>query len=436
MKQALTSLVGGALEPCTGQRWVPPARPAPLEPRPGAPLPGRPNFVLVRPLSTGQIWLARNVSTQEERLFRLGLDYGQLSELPQDWDPHPCLRAGIVALNRFVPVHGTRNTPVFLETAHFGDDPAGIRPSQLPRWRPAGRVRESAPDPSPPAPADEAGRPHAGWPSGQAAAASPAAGAIQPACGSERLALSSQAPGIDDAPVTADGPGRGAHDSCKGREPASDHSASPDLPSPGRVGSAQGRAPYATGLELQEAIAKLTPAELLRLQSFAKVFARGTPFGSAQDLMCDVMGGAFVAAHGGGGRRWRKDVDFVAYLHMTMKGVGSDSRRSARRLGRRLLPLSDSRQLAAQEGILAEELAEEEARIRQASAARHLEQVMNHFKDDEQVGWLIRGAAQALTASTVQKLSGMSKTAYATARRRLRRGLEKLRPRMSALLEA
>jgi DNA-directed RNA polymerase specialized sigma24 family protein len=179
--------------------------------------------------------------------------------------------------------------------------------------------------------------------------------------------------------------------------------------------------PYATVSDVRDALQALTDADHCRLLSAARQWIAGTSFASAQDLVYDVLATAFEAAHDGPGRRWRTDVKFMAYLWMTMKGVASDSRRSARRWVRclRQPDLADSLQPAARvpEQILVQE-----------EESRHMENVWNYFRDDKQVCWVITGIREGLPARSIQQQSGMSSTEYDSAHRRWRRGLEKLAP--------
>jgi DNA-directed RNA polymerase specialized sigma24 family protein len=178
-------------------------------------------------------------------------------------------------------------------------------------------------------------------------------------------------------------------------------------------------ASYATLSDVRVAVGGLTDADYGRLLSAARYWIAGTSFVSAQDLLHDVLAAAFEAANDGPGRRWRTDVTFMAYLWMTAKGVASDSRRSARRWLRciRRPELADSLQPAppGPEQILVQE-----------DERRQLQRVRDHFKDDAQVGWIIRGILEELPARTIMEKSGMSSTDYESAHRRWRRGLERL----------
>jgi DNA-directed RNA polymerase specialized sigma24 family protein len=184
--------------------------------------------------------------------------------------------------------------------------------------------------------------------------------------------------------------------------------------------------------EVLEAIRGLGDADYIRLRHCARAVLRGTAFSSAEDLLVHVLGTAYLAAHqrGGEGRRWTRDVNFMAYLVMTLRGVASDSRRSARRrreIGSGHGPdLANSLQFAApppEQALLEEEDCQFAARRSVA-----LDQVAAHFKDDEQVRWVIHGIKDGRPARQIQKESGMTKIQYDSAQRRWRRGLDDLFP--------
>lgn len=187
---------------------------------------------------------------------------------------------------------------------------------------------------------------------------------------------------------------------------------------------------YASADEVRQAIDGLTPVDFHRLLKAAQIYMGGTPYSTAKDLLVDVLGTALDAACGGRGRRWPAGVAFTAYVSMTMRGVASDLRRDASRrrarFARELNELFDS--LHSSTSPIEEALAIEEDRCREDQDSEHLEKVRDHFRDDEEVRWVMKSIMEGVPAREILKQSGMTNTQYETARRRWRRGLAHLFP--------
>jgi len=187
---------------------------------------------------------------------------------------------------------------------------------------------------------------------------------------------------------------------------------------------------YASADEVRQAIDRLTPVDFHRLLKAAQIYMGGTPYATAKDLLVDVLATAFDAASGGKGRRWPAGVAFTAYISMTMRGVASDLRREASRrratVARGFNALFDS--LHSSTPPIEEALATEEDRPQEDKDSEHLEMVRDHFRDDEEVRWVMKGIMEGVPAREILKQSGMTNTQYETARRRWRRGLAHLFP--------
>ena len=199
----------------------------------------------------------------------------------------------------------------------------------------------------------------------------------------------------------------------------------------------------ATLEELADALRALTGDELRRLRRRGDQLAFGTRYACGLELLGETVLRALVGASGSPreslkGRVWRRDVDFAAFLMMTMKGLASDSRGS--------LPVRVERQMEALTGDDGEDSAamrrpglchasveqtllereEAEAHLRRVDAdARLIEQ---HFEDDVEVRAILEGEKADWSPGRVRAEHGMSQRAYDTARTRLRRGIDKLMP--------
>jgi DNA-directed RNA polymerase specialized sigma24 family protein len=188
---------------------------------------------------------------------------------------------------------------------------------------------------------------------------------------------------------------------------------------------------YPTAHEVRLAIECLTPADYIRLRMAARIYLGGSAYAEPRELVVDALATAYMAAAGAGGRRWKRGVDFMAYLVMTIRGLASDSRRSAdRRWTSRgsWEPAPPDSAALAMRSPEQERLADEERGGHEEQNDANLELVMNHFKNDPEVCWIIKGIMDGIPASRIQKQSGMTSTQYDSAQRRWRRGLDRLFP--------
>ena len=188
--------------------------------------------------------------------------------------------------------------------------------------------------------------------------------------------------------------------------------------------------------DIRHAIEALSVADRTRLKAAARTCLPGSEYKGLEDLLNEAVLRTLRAAQGEDGRRWRKDVEFLAHVIMTMKGLADDSRKS--------VYVKKTKAAAAADGRLAEEalgaqghahpdfvtqVVDAEERAEAADQAKaDLEKIDAHFADDPEVQWLLMGHKDNLSAADVRELSGMDPVTYATARRRFRRGLNKLFP--------
>ena len=122
----------------------------------------------------------------------------------------------------------------------------------------------------------------------------------------------------------------------------------------------------------------------------------------------------------------------------TIQGIANDSRESAgQRVTDRIEELATEavsvEQVLAQSehyhpDIVTQALELEEANEREEQVKAIVGKIDDNFAEDEEVNWILMGIKDDLPASEVRELSGMTQTQYDTARRRFRRGLDKLFP--------
>ncbi len=195
---------------------------------------------------------------------------------------------------------------------------------------------------------------------------------------------------------------------------------------------------YAKAEEICAAIEALTEEELLRIKSAAKYALFGTEYTDPLELLDEAVVRALEGADGGTGRHWPKTVHFVAFLIMTIHSIADASSSSVVQKRTDHLELmagesGDPNWALAHEGYFncdAEEQAIEieENQSRRDRAKVDADLIEAHFAGDDEIQYLIMGDKDDMKAQEIREISGMSQKSYDTARRRFRRGLDKLMP--------
>lgn len=190
--------------------------------------------------------------------------------------------------------------------------------------------------------------------------------------------------------------------------------------------------------DVRQAYEALTNDELFRLHKLARIFLAGTEYADPQELLNETLVRTLRAANGEKGRHWPKSVPFMAFLVQTMQGLADDSLNSSYVKQTQEMEALATEALTAEEALGAKghahpdvvrlaveagERADDQDRAKQDTA-----RIDAYFAGDDEVGWLVMGHKDGLKAAEIRELSGMSQTQYETARRRFRRGLEKLFP--------
>lgn len=195
---------------------------------------------------------------------------------------------------------------------------------------------------------------------------------------------------------------------------------------------------YATAEEICEAVERLTEAELGRIHRAAQYALFGTEYTSPLELLGEAVQRTLEGVGVKEGRHWPKKVHFVAYIIMTMQSIADGSSSSITQSRTTYLETmagrdGDAELALAQEGFSSPDVVEqalevEEKNERQARAAADAALIEAHFASDEEIQFLIMGDKDGMKASEIRAVSGMDQTAYDTARRRFRRGLNTLMP--------
>lgn len=195
---------------------------------------------------------------------------------------------------------------------------------------------------------------------------------------------------------------------------------------------------HASPDELREAIERLTSEELYRLKKAAGYYLYGSEYQSSTELLNEAIVRAMSASVGGQGRTWKRSVNFMAFLVMCMRGIANDSAKSTAQtctthiecLATEALTCEDVLGAQGHSHLGVEDCAieAEEVRSRQMAAKVDLDTIDRQFEGDEKVSWIIMGYKDELTAEEIRTMAGMSAIEYDTAKRRFRRGLDKIFP--------
>jgi len=195
---------------------------------------------------------------------------------------------------------------------------------------------------------------------------------------------------------------------------------------------------YATAEEISEAIESLTEAELGRIHRAAQYALFGTEYTDPLELLGEAVQRTLEGVGMKGGRHWPREVHFVAYIIRTMQSIADGSSSSIPQSRTAYLETmagcdGDAELALAQEGFSSPDVVEqalevEETNERQARAAADASLIEDHFANDEEIQFLIMGDKDGMKPDEIRAASGMTQTAYNTARRRFRRGLNTLMP--------
>ena len=195
---------------------------------------------------------------------------------------------------------------------------------------------------------------------------------------------------------------------------------------------------YATAEEIGEAVENLTEAELGRIHRAAQYALFGTEYTDPLELLGEAVQRTLEGVGVTEGRHWPKGVHFVAYIIRTMQSIADGSSESITQSRTAHLETmagrnGDADLALAQEGFASPDVVEqaveiEETEERQACAAADSALIEAYFANDDEIQFLIMGDKEDMKPQDLRAISGMDQTAYDTARRRFRRGLNTLMP--------
>lgn len=199
----------------------------------------------------------------------------------------------------------------------------------------------------------------------------------------------------------------------------------------------------ATVDELIEALRRLTVDERLRLYRLGDVMALGSEFASGRELFSEAVKRALIGTSGERedgerGRPWPKTVDLVAFLMECMRSIANGSQNSVKqKVDRRAEALAtedgvDNPHLSERERhypSVEEELIERQEReARQAAAEADVAAIRGLFAQGDVVHEIMDGEEIGMTPDEIRQATGMTATAYASGRKKLRRTVDKHYP--------
>ena len=194
----------------------------------------------------------------------------------------------------------------------------------------------------------------------------------------------------------------------------------------------------ATPEDVRQAIDALSKEELYRIRKAAVYCLLGTEYQEPQEIINEAIVRTMKAASGEKGRHWPKSVPFIAYMIRTIQGLANDSQESSVQTRTDYMEAMATETASAEDvlgrfehhhiDVLTQALELEETSERQDRAKEIVSKIDAYFAGGSEVTWVIMGHKDDLSAAEIRELSGMTQTQYETARKRFRRGLDKLFP--------
>jgi DNA-directed RNA polymerase specialized sigma24 family protein len=171
---------------------------------------------------------------------------------------------------------------------------------------------------------------------------------------------------------------------------------------------------------IQEVLAALSDADLLRLRRFAQLRARSVPSMEWQDLLQEAIARALD-----GRRLWPASVDFVVFMRQTIRSIANNRMRQEARQGTHVEFEDESSVDGDSHGSTQPE--------RDTANASLLEQIQALFAADPEVLAILSGIANGESPDEIQRRVRITATQYASAQKRIRRGLARAFPDVGTL---
>jgi DNA-directed RNA polymerase specialized sigma24 family protein len=183
--------------------------------------------------------------------------------------------------------------------------------------------------------------------------------------------------------------------------------------------------PLATSDEVAEALGALSKSDIARLNAIARFRARSAPGLDWRDLLHEAIERALD-----GTRKWPRNLPLLFFLREVMRSLASEHLRKVVQgpiCSEADLPIGNS------ESPLLTAASEEANPEREAVARNMISSIMKIFAEDSEVLAVIDGIALGLSPGEIQTGSNMTAIEYASAQRRIRRGLARAFPEGSEI---
>ena len=174
---------------------------------------------------------------------------------------------------------------------------------------------------------------------------------------------------------------------------------------------------FADADEGARALAEMSDADLLRLKRFAQHRAAGLPGIEWEDLFHDAVDRVLS-----GRRRWPRSVPFIVFLQQTVRSLSHEHWR--RRLEGPLVSEADLDLAQRAEHQDAPDMGARSPEA-QLEARDLLRAVVALFESDALIIAVLTGLADGQTPTEIIRSANCTPVAFASARRRIRRTLEK-----------
>lgn len=162
--------------------------------------------------------------------------------------------------------------------------------------------------------------------------------------------------------------------------------------------------------DIRGTLIDLSEADLLRLRKFAQLRARALVGVDWQDLLHEA-----IIRTLDGARVWPDRIPFMIFMKQTIRSIANEYWRRSKR--------SPIQQDSGEESVI--EHANPE---RTVVAERMLVEIESLFGEDYEVMAILEGLGRGDDPDDIRECTGMTPTQYASARRRIRRGLARAFP--------
>jgi len=179
-------------------------------------------------------------------------------------------------------------------------------------------------------------------------------------------------------------------------------------------------------IEVDRAIKALTPAELLRLEQFARFRIRGLGRAAAgrewEDLLSEALLRTLIGAEDSqSGRHWNKKVTFFQHLKWAVSSIADVWKRqfketSTYRVSELLVQNAEGQEHSPLEHVASEHTTADQRLIEKDEENR----VLAEFKDDAEATLILQGWMDGLKRNEIMSQYGLVREKYTAAVRRIR----------------